>query len=186
MLRDNTPRLIPAWAGKTPRRRRSHHQRPAHPRVGGENYTNKATINGQSGSSPRGRGKLEPCGKRRPYVRLIPAWAGKTQNFTSQDVDMRAHPRVGGENEIGCGVMFAACGSSPRGRGKLASRRNSATPNGLIPAWAGKTCNPWCLRRLIPAHPRVGGENARAFAGEHEGDGSSPRGRGKLCVGTGR
>ena len=53
----------------------------------------------------------------------------------------QAHPRVGGENEVSAAVKSADGGSSPRGRGKLPSRRKDASQDGLIPAWAGKTEN---------------------------------------------
>ena len=72
-----------------------------------------------------------------------------------------------------------AVGSSPRGRGELGDLPALRDELGLIPAWAGKTKlegRVFCLRW---AHPRVGGENTRAFTGGHEGDGSSPRRRGK-------
>ena len=78
---------------------------------------------------------------------------------------------------------------------------SSATPNWLIPAWAGKT---WDRHRGLPprpgssprgrgkptehqvsltapwAHPRVGGENSRSSRTFVSWLGSSPRGRGKL------
>ena len=58
--------LIPAWAGKTHRRRGrdAHHQ--AHPRVGGENSAHQQDTARETGSSPRGRGKPERSGHRRP------------------------------------------------------------------------------------------------------------------------
>ena len=71
-------RLIPAWAGKTPRPRDARKSCTAHPRVGGENSTAPDPVTGRPGSSPRGRGKQQ-CPKRRTRAhRLIPAWAGKT------------------------------------------------------------------------------------------------------------
>ena len=57
-LRDaSRPRLIPARAGKTPRRRVERVSGAAHPRAGGENCLRAFyTVDGV-GSSPRGRGK---------------------------------------------------------------------------------------------------------------------------------
>ena len=71
-------RLIPAWAGKTPRSARYWAVGPAHPRVGGENETIPHVRACVPGSSPRGRGK--PSGRTTGIRvrRLIPAWAGKT------------------------------------------------------------------------------------------------------------
>ena len=50
-------RLIPAWAGKTLRRRSFIRHLPAHPRVGGENMQAAMQLTRDNGSSPRGRGK---------------------------------------------------------------------------------------------------------------------------------
>ena len=50
-------------------------------------------------------------------------------------------------------------GSSPRGRGKRFGQEEVAGVEGLIPAWAGKTCPPRTRLAAPWAHPRVGGEN---------------------------
>ena len=91
-------RLIPAWAGKTVSTASLSTLRPAHPRVGGENFGDDDARWLEAGSSPRGRGKLEVrlLGRRGPG--LIPAWAGKTT--------------------LGAHRIRRLSGSSPRGRGK--------------------------------------------------------------------
>ena len=75
-------RLIPAWAGKTPRPIRPRARSWAHPRVGGENAEPKRDPLGVAGSSPRGRGKLCRQGEQFADGGLIPAWAGKTSRET--------------------------------------------------------------------------------------------------------
>ena len=70
-------------------------------------------------------------------------------------------------------------GSSPLTRGKLPSRRNDASQDGLIPAHAGKTETPSTVARLSRAHPRSRGENADIDRLPLDGDGSSPLTRGK-------
>ena len=70
--------LIPAWAGKTPRRPARHDGCWAHPRVGGENVDDGDQPIPRAGSSPRGRGKHQGEGRRLLRLGLIPAWAGKT------------------------------------------------------------------------------------------------------------
>ena len=70
------------------------------------------------GSSPRGRGKHGVEVARRFGERLIPAWAGKTFTFGIGSQVIRAHPRVGGENELLGRAARVGGGSSPRGRGK--------------------------------------------------------------------
>ena len=72
------PRLIPARAGKTLAPRSSPVQRPAHPRAGGENRVYDMARAVAEGSSPRGRGKLFERETYAPFIRLIPARAGKT------------------------------------------------------------------------------------------------------------
>ena len=93
-----------------------------------------------------------------------------------------AHPRVGGENASMMALILAKAGSSPRGRGKLARNVRQGRGYRLIPAWAGKTTGCPQTTHGSPAHPRVGGENAGRSKLRRAGKGSSPRGRGKLCV----
>ena len=91
---------------------------PAHPRVGGENTVRTSRTETFKGSSPRGRGKLGYNRDYGLYVRLIPAWAGKTAWTSAKSHLSPAHPRVGGENAFQAAKKVAARGSSPRGRGK--------------------------------------------------------------------
>ena len=131
--------LIPAWAGKTSTRRPTSVRARAHPRVGGENVRVAAKRRAKTGSSPRGRGKRDGRPERLRARRLIPAWAGKTESMASIASSVRAHPRVGGENDLDWDVIVTEEGSSPRGRGKPGGRRRARVNHGLIPAWAGKT-----------------------------------------------
>ena len=151
--------LIPAWAGKTPRAESLVPDTRAHPRVGGENraFTNACSV--VWGSSPRGRGKLRRGGLFLRRVRLIPAWAGKTDSSSVLMPPPPAHPRVGGENVIAAPSATLTSGSSPRGRGKRKTKPKPTPAPGLIPAWAGKTIKRYTKGVPGPAHPRVGGEN---------------------------
>ena len=171
--------LIPAWAGKTRRRRTRRRRISAHPRVGGENHFEYAKPETIKGSSPRGRGKPRSGTHRFVRPRLIPAWAGKTSALAHTTPRARAHPRVGGENAGADDESAALGGSSPRGRGKRGDEKNSADASGLIPAWAGKTLRGLPIVAICRAHPRVGGENAEHRTDSVDESGSSPRGRGK-------
>ena len=71
-------RLIPAHAGKTPGRRRSHPSPRAHPRSCGENRIFLSHTATAVGSSPLMRGKLPESVKGEGGQGLIPAHAGKT------------------------------------------------------------------------------------------------------------
>ena len=132
-------RLIPAWAGKTPGLRRPPPGHRAHPRVGGENREVGEQRGRFGGSSPRGRGKHQDDQAQHFRAGLIPAWAGKTVWMHVGGRGIRAHPRVGGENVSAMTRPAPPMGSSPRGRGKLNTLPQEASPGRLIPAWAGKT-----------------------------------------------
>ena len=90
--------LIPAWAGKTRSTGLRWSSRTAHPRVGGENAWSAHSFRNVSGSSPRGRGKPAHRVLDAAPMRLIPAWAGKTDGPHFVATHSGAHPRVGGEN----------------------------------------------------------------------------------------
>ena len=131
----------------------------AHPRVCGENGGGSQQLADLAGSSPRVRGKPPPTMPSDRSVGLIPACAGKTLNNADQVANVRAHPRVCGENlSAECGLSGSE-GSSPRVRGKL--------------RWAIGVG--WADR----AHPRVCGENLRPLGPKETFHGSSPRVRGK-------
>ena len=127
--------------------------------MGGENQTNGNTGGGELGSSPRGRGKPHVDMSTPLLSRLIPAWAGKTDELNPVDAVSQAHPRVGGENARVCAGNHSCQGSSPRGRGKPSVYARCEHRGGLIPAWAGKTLVDVFVRQHRWAHPRVGGEN---------------------------
>ena len=171
--------LIPAWAGKTEVAKGHGLKIQAHPRVGGENETSPDAQHRAGGSSPRGRGKLARTKRRCGRERLIPAWAGKTREFTDSPGVWGAHPRVGGENRNYPNYRPRSLGSSPRGRGKRRRLNGCPANRGLIPAWAGKTVGRRARFPRLWAHPRVGGENLCEHLQITSGAGSSPRGRGK-------
>ena len=172
-------RLIPARAGKTSHGPDHRLASTAHPRAGGENGYWRGQPIGEVGSSPHGRGKPPAHCWQVQGRGLIPAWAGKTRPGCVPDLVVRAHPRMGGENQIGLVNREVKYGSSPRGRGKPPPAYSAIRGIGFIPAWAGKTSSILRTRSRAWAHPRVGGENhPRAHAFDLN-RGSSPHGRGK-------
>ena len=175
-----SPRLIPAYAGKTRCDRTDGSSRPAHPRVCGENLENPTACLPVQGSSPRMRGKRRLPRSRRLVEGLIPAYAGKTTHATSPRLIPRAHPRVCGENNLVNAIHSCSTGSSPRMRGKLGTPQTGQRAPGLIPAYAGKTTSILGFVQGAWAHPRVCGENFVAVDAGGLGEGSSPRMRGKL------
>ena len=171
--------LIPARAGKTLASTQSRSPGPAHPRACGENMSNVPDPEFMPGSSPRVRGKHPRIPDHGGTGRLIPARAGKTQQWPSTSAPSRAHPRACGENFLYRRRGWCRWGSSPRVRGKrLLSRRRIACP-GLIPARAGKTGPTPGRNSPSRAHPRACGENALSSSVGAPVSGSSPRVRGK-------
>ena len=137
------------------------------------------TVSFGSGSSPLTRGKRLPDDAGDPWIRLIPAHAGKTTSWTAQRRQRRAHPRSRGENDW-LRVWFAGTpGSSPLTRGKRFRGGRRKGVHRLIPAHAGKT-RPWRRNRpCAPAHPRSRGENNSFDSFADSSAGSSPLTRGK-------
>ena len=137
--RADSPRLIPAHAGKTRARPQHRGAIRAHPRSRGENHFESLSSLFVSGSSPLTRGKpgvgLFPC----LVLRLIPAHAGKTvRALVSREVKP-AHPRSRGENLAAIAKQTGRRGSSPLTRGKPTVSDLDVPIGGLIPAHAGKT-----------------------------------------------
>ena len=112
------PRLIPACAGKTVWVCAAVFGIPAYPRVCGENHSNSNDVVFSFGSSPRVRGKRVMCGSIFGPNGLIPACAGKTPQVLRKSAEVRAHPRVCGENRKYAAHATLLSGSSPRVRGK--------------------------------------------------------------------
>ena len=134
------------------------------------------------GSSPLTRGKPRADLAASKAEGLIPAHAGKTRCQTVRFRRMRAHPRSRGENNQERSWTVELGGSSPLTRGKHGRVSCGGCREGLIPAHAGKTCNP--PRRTAGgwAHPRSRGENWRMAALTAWLWGSSPLTRGKLLA----
>ena len=151
----------------------------AHPRAGGENDGAAAKPQDPTGSSPRGRGKLDASPTPVLNLGLIPARAGKTDTQAKAPSRSAAHPRAGGENAPLAPTPERRPGSSPRGRGKRTRPIRGIRLPGLIPARAGKTTQTQRSSRPGEAHPRAGGENGSRRARRSTFSGSSPRGRRK-------
>ena len=171
--------LIPAHAGKTPRRGCTTVTLTAHPRSRGENRHPGHGLAGQHGSSPLTRGKLHEAGPCVGDGGLIPAHAGKTSLKSWTTLRAPAHPRSRGENTHGGSQFSAITGSSPLTRGKPGRRRSPSGPPGLIPAHAGKTASAFFCAPEARAHPRSRGENTRWTNLVAQESGSSPLTRGK-------
>ena len=133
-----SPRITPAWAGKSCASFVYSLLSRDHPRVGGEKCYIGESKSSETGSPPRGRGKEYLSSRVLGFIRITPAWAGKSKEPLKICEKQEDHPRVGGE-KLGQRVPISfSLGSPPRGRGKVQNGLQLFRENGITPAWAGK------------------------------------------------
>ena len=150
--------------------------------MGGEKGLLVRRSVGWWGSPPHGRGKALSSFTRNAFVRITPAWAGKSALCRRSISFPRDHPRMGGEKGPRPGQVGPQPGSPPRGRGKANGWAAHLPSFRITPAWAGKS---WSAGLSGPAwwdHPRVGGEKRQARTYTASCQGSPPRGRGKVAL----
>ena len=155
--------IIPAGAGKRPRRRRTTGSRTDHPRGCGEKGVWTSACRPSSGSSPRVRGKVAiDVDETRP-VRIIPAGAGKSRRRSPSTCPSWDHPRGCGEKSETAIALSERAGSSPRVRGKGRRPPPLSPAGGIIPAGAGKRDLPFSAPAPRANHPRGCGEKGTAM-----------------------
>ena len=110
--------ITPAYAGKSRYAIKRHPSGWDHPRICGEKNMRMLFMNIRLGSPPHMRGK-ETCISVSPtFLRITPAYAGKSifiviHNLTSWD-----HPRICGEKGLSTKSSWTFSGSPPHMRGK--------------------------------------------------------------------
>ena len=174
-----TGRNIPAHAGKTAAFAQVAEPGWEHPRARGENFSTIAEVAGQTGTSPRTRGKRPKCQKLSATRGNIPAHAGKTGADVWAGSSGEEHPRARGENSPHTCDSRRPAGTSPRTRGKRHGDFGKIQGIRNIPAHAGKT---QLVNQSTPGHtehPRARGENRRPRKKPRPPRGTSPRTRGK-------
>src|SRR5690606_27352447 len=117
----NTPRFIPACAGRGTRRDRRDRGCPVHPRVCGERTSRFASRSCGTGSSPRVRGEGRRAQLMARSTRFIPACAGRGGTCCRSARVRTVHPRVCGERTTFTFLAKENVGSSPRVRGEVKS-----------------------------------------------------------------
>ena len=132
-----------------------------------------------AGSPPRMRGRRPRRGPPPSFLRLTPAYAGKTPVPVGRIGVSGAHPRVCGEDSAGGLNSWSDAGSPPRMRGRRSSAMASRSQSGLTPAYAGKTGRACRHEAGQTAHPRVCGEDIEPGGLGGLAAGSPPRMRGR-------
>ena len=89
---------------------------------------------------------------------ITPAYAGKRSFLDLHPNPVWDHPRVCGEKVWRDVKRAAKAGSPPRMRGKVTLRLRKFVPDGITPAYAGKSDGGLQLDRDLRDHPRVCGE----------------------------
>ena len=138
-----------------------------------------------SGSSPLTRGGLSGRGVHSVLCGLIPAYAGRTRSNTASLISCWAHPRLRGADADDDSEPKRGVGSSPLTRGGLVADFPAFVSDGLIPAYAGRTCHPANQHQSRAAHPRLRGADKSSPAAPEVVGGSSPLTRGGRGVGEG-
>ena len=133
------PGITPAYAGKRRIRYRCQDKGRDHPRLCGEKFSSASQAAQKEGSPPPMRGKVLIYGNAYAQIRITPAYAGKSLSFAVEKTTFQDHPRLCGEKDQLCQVLFAAQGSPPpmRGKGPCQALRQHAY--GITPAYAGKS-----------------------------------------------
>ncbi len=170
--------LIPAYAGRTYLSFRGRGVARAHPRLRGADRKSAWDTTVRRGSSPLTRGGREANRKAARSIRLIPAYAGRTNHAGGWNHHRRAHPRLRGADSASSVKGARAVGSSPLTRGGPDTVVDNANSAGLIPAYAGRTGITLLSRCLMRAHPRLRGADQGSRHRRPGTVGSSPLTRG--------
>ena len=113
------------------------------------------------------------------YIRIIPAYAGKSLPGYRRFNWSRDHPRLRGEKLHRGKKLFNSAGSSPLTRGKATAAAKKRYGCRIIPAYAGKSYKGAEAQVDPEDHPRLRGEKKHKGAGRNGRQGSSPLTRGK-------
>ena len=111
-------------------------------------------------------------------MRIIPAYAGSTLILPRVSQSPTDHPRIRGEHIGAAAHQVKITGSSPHTRGARRRRPVQDEHRGIIPAYAGSTCNVLSLGCCARDHPRIRGEHWRGPTAWGSPVGSSPHTRG--------
>ena len=174
-------RIIPALAGNTYKGGNPNEDAGDHPRSRGEYVQSLVPSSAVPGSSPLSRGIPPPLPLTIAMVRIIPALAGNTCSTCANPRASWDHPRSRGEYDDLLCQRETCEGSSPLSRGIPRTNSSRCTCPRIIPALAGNTRSPGCIRICSRDHPRSRGEYMLPWWKPCWTRGSSPLSRGILC-----
>ena len=153
-----------------------------HPRSRGVYAASPIRSHRREGSSPLARGLRGVCSLFHPYLGIIPARAGFTENEIGYLLNGQDHPRSRGVYEHDIKEMGDAEGSSPLARGLHAVSQIKEGDLRIIPARAGFTHASMWGSPLPSDHPRSRGVYHPMGGVVSDTHGSSPLARGLLEV----
>ena len=104
------------------------------------------------------RGKASPQHEFWRYIRITPAYAGKSVEIRSSRPALRDHPRLCGEKFQFDQFVVRIAGSPPPMRGKVPFPEPLMYSNRITPAYAGKSPAGQSKCRSTQDHPRLCGE----------------------------
>ena len=159
--KDGSPRITPAYAGKSLRPSGNIRDRRDHPRVCGEKFIFASIRFFPQGSPPRMRGKVNRYWEGKIEAGITPAYAGKSTPFLLPRTSCRDHPRVCGEKYLNMMNEQREKGSPPRMRGKGIVSGWCSQCIGITPAYAGKSEAYPPQLGIRRDHPRVCGEKTK-------------------------
>ena len=134
----------------------------------------------QLGSPPRVRGKVRIMRRSTERRGITPAYAGKSSRNETCWHRPWDHPCVCGEKSASTSCWALALGSPPRVRGKVAVVGMLIVPEGITPAYAGKSLRRCNCTHPAGDHPRMCGEKMQLSVSRDTDAGSPPRMRGKV------
>ena len=130
------------------------------------------------------RGKENILTILRVFIRITPAYAGKSSRYGLFCAENKDHPRLCGEKKILAESCTCVLGSPPPMRGKVAYRSSRRFfPNSRItPAYAGKSQKSKVSDWVEQDHPRLCGEKQSDKMLRRCLEGSPPPMRGKAIA----
>ena len=173
-------RITPAYAGKSYLAAVLQGFQQDHPRLCGEKKLTFENYKEIEGSPPPMRGKGKRKMKFEKYMRITPAYAGKSFHVPANGLCYRDHPRLCGEKRRSTLRSLLTLGSPPPMRGKASKYKQFVKNKRITPAYAGKSIHLTALSKCNWDHPRLCGEKGFADSTPAVYLGSPPPMRGKV------